>query len=220
MASIWERLFGSAGREVPQRDVPQPANDAGLHAALRDMRDRVRRDVMSGFYSPEAIVESAVEYVSDQVPGTDLRPHAEQMVAEALAEHRAEQETWPATTDCDRLEAAFAALEAGGIVMRQNFTCCGSCGSAEIWDEVEAFEGSGAKAYGYGFYHMQDTDNAVEGGGVYLNYGACEEGEEPALATGRAIVAEVERHGLKTDWDGSLGRRIKVELDWKRRGDA
>ena len=28
-------------------------------------------------------------------------------------------------------------LEAEGVIARQNFTCCGSCGAIEIWDEIE-----------------------------------------------------------------------------------
>jgi hypothetical protein len=216
MQSIWERLFRTS---PPAR--PQPANDAGLEAVLADLRERVRLDAASGFYGWNELVANAVAYVQDEAPGIDLRPYAERSVAEALAALRAEEKAWPAKTDCDRLDAAFAALEAGGIVMRQNFTCCGTCGSAEIWDEMDAFEAAGGgPAYGYGFYHMQDTDLAVEGDGLYLNYGARDEGEESAIATGRAIVAELERHGLKTEWDGSWAKRIGVTLDWKRRQRA
>lgn len=217
MRSIWERLFGA--QTPPARRTP--ANDEGLAAALADMRERVRIDVASGFHGWEALVDNAVAYVEADAPGTELRPYAERMVAEALAEHRAAEKSWPAVTDFDRLDSAFAALEAGGIVMRHNFTCCGTCGSAEIWDEMDAFERSGGgTAYGYGFYHMQDTERAVDGGGLYLNYGARDEGEEPAVATGRAIVAELERQGLSTDWDGSWEKRIAVAIDWRRREGA
>ncbi|MBL7373657.1 hypothetical protein INQ23_30515, partial [Escherichia coli] len=60
-------------------------------------------------------------------------------------------------------------------------------------------------------------ESAVDGGGLYLNYGACDEGEDAALAVARDIVAELEAHGLETRWDGSWDQRIGVALDWKRR---
>lgn len=218
MTSIWDRLFGRR-QPLPIEAAPLPieaAND-GLEAILADVRQRVGWDVAAGFYEAEDIVHGAVDYVRDELPAAEVEPHARRFLAEALAAQREAQESWPATTDCDRLDAALAALEQGGIVARQNFTCCGTCGSYEIWDEIEAFEQGGKRAYGYVFYHMQDTEAAVDGSGLFLNYGACEEGEEPAIATGRAIVTQLEQHGLKTDWDEDWGKRIGVSLDWKRR---
>jgi hypothetical protein len=129
------------------------------------------------------------------------------------------------------LDDAFAALEANGVISRQNFTCCGTCGSAEIWDEMKAVEEAGGPVRGYAFYHMQDTESAADGHGIFPNYGACEEGEEAALAIGRDIVTQLEAQGLNCDWNGTQleaqglncdwngdwGKRIAVGLDWKRR---
>jgi hypothetical protein len=66
------------------------------------------------------------------------------------------------------------------------------------------------KVRGYTFYHMQGTEPAVEGCGVYFNYGAVEEGEESALRVANEIVDVLSRHGLNSN-------TIKVQLDWKRR---
>lgn len=65
---------------------------------------------------------------------------------------------------------------------------------------------------------MCKTRNAPpRGGGLYLNYGACDEGEEAALEVAKDIVTQLEAHGLRTEWDGNWGQRIAVSLDWKRR---
>ena len=136
---------------------------------------------------------------------------------EALAEHKREQASWTAPTDCDRLDAAFAALEKSGIVARQNFSCCGSCGAGEIVDEMETVQEAGATVRGYVFYHEQDTDGAVERGGLYLNYGSAEEEEMPALRIGHEIVAALQQQGLTVVWDGTWEKRIHVDLDWQRR---
>lgn len=131
-----------------------------------------------------------------------------------------EQASWPTPTDCDRLDAAFAALEQGGIVCRQHFSCCGTCGAAEIWDEIDTARGAGLDVRGYAFYHVQDTEAAVEGYGLYLNYGAVEDDEAPALAIAHEIVTTLEQHGLRVHWDGQWSRRISISLDWKRRRAA
>ena len=64
---------------------------------------------------------------------------------------------------------------------------------------------------------MQDTENAVRYGGLYLNYGSILRGERAALAVGDEIVSAFQAAGLMVDWDGSWEKRIGVSLDWKRR---
>jgi hypothetical protein len=73
------------------------------------------------------------------------------------------------------------------------------------------------KVRGYTFYHMQGTDAAVEGGGLYLYYGAIDRGEGPALRVANEIVDALQRQGLKTEWNGTTSDAILVQLDWKRR---
>jgi hypothetical protein len=70
---------------------------------------------------------------------------------------------------------------------------------------------------GYTFYHMQGTESAAEGYGLYLHYGAVEEGKGPALKVGNEILDALQRHGLKTEWDGTHSKCIGVQMDWKRR---
>lgn len=60
----------------------------------------------------------------------------------------------------------------------------------------------------------------MEGYGLYLNYGAVEEGEAAALGVANEIVAKLEQHSLRVSWDGRWSRRIRVSLDWKRRWRA
>ncbi len=151
------------------------------------------------------------------MPEDEIAVFAGGMIDDVIARHRAEQASWPEITDCDRLDAAFRTLEEKGIVARQHFSCCGTCGSAEIWDEMDAADRAGLPSRGYAFFHMQDTESAVEGRGLYLNYGAKEEGESAAVGIGHEIQQELERHGLTTNWDGQHARRIGLSLDWKRR---
>ena len=75
----------------------------------------------------------------------------------------------------------------------------------------------GIDVHGYTFFHMQDTESVVEGAGLHLAYGAVEEGVEPMLAVANYIVAILQRHGLSTEWNGTVKKRIFVRMDWKRR---
>jgi Domain of unknown function (DUF6891) len=70
---------------------------------------------------------------------------------------------------------------------------------------------------GYTFYHMQGTEAAVEGCGLYLYYGAVEKGEGPALRVATEIVDALRQQGLNTAWDGTWSNAIQVQMDWKRR---
>jgi hypothetical protein len=184
---------------------------------VEQMRRFVRNEVRGGFTSVADIPTGAVEYLLDDAEAEVLRPHAEQYTAEALVALSEEEKGWPQVTDCDRLDSAFARLEAAGVVARQNFSCCQNCGHAEMWDEVQAAAEEGRSPHGYTFYHGQDTEAAVEGHGLCLAYGAVEPGEEALAQVGHEVVAALRGHGLQVRWDGSTDKRISVSLDWKRR---
>jgi len=179
------------------------------------VKDFVLREVAGGFTPLDEIVANAVDFVSDEVSPDLVLPYAQRCLDEAVAGHREQQRAWPRVTDCDRLDAAFAALEACGVVARQNFTCCQTCGHAEIWDEIE---GAGPPpAHGYTFYHSQDTDSAVDGHGLCLAYGATDRGDEAATRVGHEIVQALRTEGLDPKWDGSVKTRIQLPLVWRRR---
>jgi hypothetical protein len=135
----------------------------------------------------------------------------------AFAERLDAQRNWPAVTDCDRLDQAFADLDRSGIVARQNFTCCQNCGHAEIGDEIAAAEESGIRPIGYTFFHWQTTDRVVEDGNLYLYYGAVAGDGAASVRVGRAIVETLERHCLAVEWNGTLDKAIHVRLKWQRR---
>ncbi|UYY57782.1 DUF6891 domain-containing protein [Sphingomonas sp. S2-65] len=217
MKALFDRLFG---RTRESESAPPPAPEAPSEAAadpVEELRDKIRRDVAAGFDDEDVILTNVADYFEEEIDPALVRREAPRILREVLADHAEAEKSWPAVTDCDRLDAAFAALEHDGIIARQNFTCCMTCGSNEIWEEVQAARDAGLPAHGYAFYHFQDTDAAVEGHGVYLAYGACEEGEAPALQVANDIVAALQAQGLSPAWGGRWDQRIPVPLDWKRR---
>ncbi len=187
-----------------------------MNADLEQVRQYIVEHVADGFYTREEIVDAAADYANDELQRVDLDAYIEMMTDELLDAHFQAQRTWPYPTDCDRLDTAFAELDAAGILARQNFACCQTCGHAEMQSEI-AWVQEHRPVEGYVFYHMQDTESARDGYGLYLAYGAVQDGDEPTEAVGWRIVDALKQAGLEVSWNGSVRQRIYVRLDWKRR---
>ena len=178
--------------------------------------DRLAHDlVRSGFYRRDEIIQYVIDAFSDEIDEGKLRPMAVKAADLAIRDQRHAEQAWPVLTNCDRLDQAFENLEDSGIVARQNFTCCQNCGHAEIGEEIDEAAERGVNVRGYTFYHQQDTDRAIAGEGIYLAYGTV--GHDDTVKVAHEVVAAIERCGLKTDWDGSAGTRIRIAMEWQRR---
>jgi hypothetical protein len=188
-----------------------------LQIVLTEMREYICRCVAEGYDSPQEIAQIAVDIFSDDAKAGELIGPAQKYTAEAIEAHLQMQLEWPEETDCDRLDTAFNHLERIGIVARQDFSCCGTCGSAEIMDEIDELRKHNLQARGYTFFHMQDTEAAAEGYGICLDYGSVEETEKGALTIGHEIVSILKEHGFKPVWDGTWSKRICFPIVWQRR---
>lgn len=195
---------------------PTATEDSRLEEARAFLATRLQ----AGYDTLDEAIESVVEMLEiDPESDASLVAQIGAVAREELGKIRAELSSWPAVTDNDRLEKAFAQLEAAGIVARENFTCCQTCGHAEIKDEVGAAIESGVDVRGYTFFHEQDTERAIEGGGVMLAYGTVKEDVDP-VAIGREIVGALQAAGLEPDWSEEVSKRIAVPLEWRRRSNA
>lgn len=184
---------------------------------LEDLRAFIAYRVREGFESVHEIVENTADYALGKYERDDLQPEIRRITAELLAAHRAEQAGWEGTTDCDRLDEAFAALNRQGIVARQDFSSCNKCGFTEIWDEVEEEEKQ-QPVEGYVFYHLQATETAIESGQLLMAYGCVEEDEATFVRVANRIVAELRRVGLNASWGGTAYHPIVVDgIVWRRR---
>jgi hypothetical protein len=158
------------------------------------------------------VVSGTAECLHGEADPADLYALAWEVVPREFAAHLAAQAGWPARTDSDRLTDAFHALDLAGIVAREDFTCCQSCGNSEIGDEV----GDGVPARGYVYYHGQDADNAAEGGTLWLAYGSFDK-EIGREHIGEEVVAALRAEGLDVDWTHNAAQRIHVQLRWAKR---
>jgi hypothetical protein len=180
--------------------------------------------VYGGYDSDDQIIARAlddwqVSWKDAGEPDIEIRPYIERSVVEIVEEHRRDQATWPTVTDCDRLDAAFAELDARGILARQNYEQTLTSGCAAIWHEIER-ERAKRPIRGYVFFHEQDTETAVKYDGPVLAWGAVEEEDEAAWrSVAEEIMDVIRRHGLDCDWPGGQTNcRISInKMHWRRR---
>jgi sorbitol-specific phosphotransferase system component IIA len=177
---------------------------------------KVRNAVWSGFYTKEEVTEMLAEWLEDE-GGEDDEAALETVLQQELAAKKAAEATWPPITDCDRLDQAFGALWAAGIIALQNAGYTMSDGLDDV-AEVRA-EGESEGIRGYCFYHGQDLERAVGGKGLMLAFGSFDDEAARKIAVGQTVQAALREVGLVVEWNGEPETRLHLPLiDWKRRG--
>jgi hypothetical protein len=179
--------------------------------------DAVRRYVWSGFHDTDEIVEIIDESVfrPGQIDKTWLRAE----IRKAFRAKKAEEKSWPATTDCDRLDQVFGALEAQGIMALQNAGYEQSDGIADVTQFYQEAGGEQSDIVGYCFYHGQDLERVMQSGQLWLTYGDILGDDEKGVKTGQRIKRALEEAGFAVEWDGSIKTRLLVKgFKWQRRG--
>ncbi|GAB2852579.1 hypothetical protein GCM10022221_60010 [Actinocorallia aurea] len=167
-----------------------------------------RRHIELGFDGFAEIVDQVIDLLGDEPENLML---AEDTVTAVWRERLAEQRDWPEVTDPDRILRAFAALTGAGVTARAHFTCCQSCGLAEIG------EAAAPDARGYVFFHYQDTESAVENSRLHLSYGSFHSADAD-VPIGHEVVAALTAEGLNPVWDGTVRNRIALgSLTWLKR---
>lgn len=198
-------------------ELPRPSYRL-THESVELIWDDVYDLVFGGFVPSDEIAETVIDMYSEEYASDSLAPYVTGITAKLLEEHARQQAKWPALTDCDRLDAAFAALEVAGIVCRQDFADCLSCGYSKIWNEISEQQRMGREIRGFTFFHQQDTDCAARGGGIRLGYGSILEENIPSELAVASEVADMLRcHDLTVEWDGTISKRIVVSMNWQRR---
>jgi hypothetical protein len=190
--------------------------DSSNTPATDPLLDYARSLTASGYYAKADIAQMLYDYEEDKdVDEQALEARVATVLEQAIALQLKEQEAYPAVTDYDKLREAFGRLESEGYLVRENFTCCQTCGWSEADSELEDAAKAGRPFKGVVFFHQQDTESAVDGSGLYLAYG----GEAGPEAAGRQIVKAFEAAGLAPVWNGSSNTRIQVPMTWQRRFD-
>ena len=173
--------------------------------------------VRGGFEDRERIVEIFREEMYE--PGELDPAEVESAVDAAIAALEREKASWPAVTDCDKLDRIFDTLNQRGIVAIQNAGYTQSDGYDDVMEMHADSENPGANI-GYCYFHGQDLERAVAGGGLFLSFGPIDPDKEQTegAKVGQVIVGLLQDAGFAVQWPGSFDKRILIaRIDWKRR---
>ena len=110
--------------------------------------------------------------------------------------------TWSTNFHTPAIDACFKELRIYGWAAEKDWTCCNTCGPAEMEDYF-------GKEKPYVFYHMQGAELFNKTGQVYLNHGAY---GPQRIKKARQLFKTLEDYNLKPEWDGMLDTAIKITV--------
>ncbi len=191
---------------------------------LKDIEDGLRLDALSTIEGDTELIASIPDRVHDFLGREDPNAvrHLEAVAREVFDRQRAAEAGWTQATVNDRIDAAFEALNAAGIVAMQNVGQTMSQGWEDVNELADRREAEGKPPRGATFYHAQDLERAVEGRGLLLAFGAYESDDtkhdEASRAIAREVVATLQRYAVPTEWSGAVDERIAIlPFEWRRR---
>lgn len=177
-------------KQQQQREAPPAVDLAAVDPeGVARARELAGERLRPGFASRDSVVDVVADMLADEYEVAD-RAVAETVVDQVRAERQAEIAAGSGPDDSARLEAAFATLHERGVLALMDFTCCQTCGHAEIADHRTPSRGEpsylgwgshregnldapGWQEWGYAFFHQQDTERLVESPAVlYLGFGS------------------------------------------------
>ena len=93
-----------------------------------------------------------------------------------------------------KLTLLFKALRKEKITALQNFKCCGSCASSEIFCR---FDNGEFKTEGFCYYHKQDDAriNGAKNQGTYLRFGSFDGDEEKCNKIAQLVSQKAKEQG-------------------------
>lgn len=173
--------------------------------------------VRSGFYDRERLIEVFTEEMD--APGELNASDVASAIDEQFTAYEQEKLSYPATTDCDRLDVAFAKMNERGVIAIQNAGYTQSDGYDDV-GEVYSQRPDKESVLGYCYYHGQDLERAINGDGLCFAFGPVDPADEQTVGVdvGNIVREELENSGLSVDWDGTFEKRLSVpKLSWQKR---
>mgnify|MGYP001499104366 CR=1 FL=1 len=91
-------------------------------------------------------------------------------------------------------------------------------GEYEVIEVERTLNDNNEKSEGYCFYHGQDLERAVRGDGLNISFQKINnESDVVSKEIAKKIVAVLEKHDLKGDWNGKAWSKILLpEFKWQR----
>jgi hypothetical protein len=187
------------------------AGEDERESAEQYIRSAIEKEVWSGFRGVDAVNEMLADILEPGVDEAAMRA----AIHDEFRKKAAAEAEWPATTDCDRLDAAFAKLETQGICALPNAGYEMSDGYTEV---AEAEHARQRDYRGYCFYHGQDVEKALAGHGVHIVFGAMNDDPAEGVKVGRTVRDALLEQGLQIAWNETIEQRLHIPgILWRRR---
>lgn len=197
---------------------PAPERPSNPATTLEpDALEEIATLVRTGFYDKDRLREIVCEEM--YAPGELNSDVVSAVIDSQLANIEAEKRTWPDVTDCDRLDAAYAAMNRRGIIAIQNAGYTQSDGYDSFREAYDSHPHK-SSVIGYCFYHAQDVLHALHDKEMYVAFGPVNSSNEETegVVVGEIVREELERAGLEVEWDGTFASRLKLpNILWQRR---
>jgi hypothetical protein len=178
--------------------------------------DSIRYYVWSGYYDADEVFD----IVDDEVFESDGENEEwlRAAVGREFRRKRAAERTWPEVTDCDRLDRAFEALHAQGILTSHKTGYTQQDGLEVVTGLYDEAGGDRSDIVGYCFYTIQDMEGAMEGVGLWLAFGHFSGDIAAGGQVGRLLRDMFGRFSFNVVWDGSIKSRLLLSgFRWQRR---
>lgn len=172
------------------------------------VREFTRSAVRAGLLDDAALHHEVVLAVSTELPDVaDPDALAREWITEFTDELRRDAAGWPETTDYDRLQAAFAMVEAAGIVVLQG--CDDHWSAKAVLDERRE-----DPPRGIAWFTPPDVWHAIDEGMLEVNvWHPSTANVAPGDALLDEVVAAFATQGLSAHFDEG---RIEVGAWWQR----
>jgi len=191
------------------------APDEMLPNQEQEAIEYIKSYVRFGFYQPAEVEQIVFE---DVFNGDIPRKRVRELVNAEFERQQAEQRSWPVTTDCDRLDQAFAALEAEGILAIHNAGLEPSDGITEVSERYHLAGGAASRVVGYCFYHRQDIEYVLKHAELGLAFGDINGDRRQGAEIGERVRRALLAARLKVSWNGSINDILAIPgFRWQRR---
>ena len=176
--------------------------------AEEHVREFTRSCVRSGLQGEQELYDEVVLAITTELPDvSDPEGVARAWVEEYRDELRSDMESWPDVTDYQRLQAAFGALEASGVVVLQG--CEDHWAAKAVLDER-----AGDPPRGIAWFTPPDVWHAIDEGMLEVNlWHATTANVAPGDTLLDEVVTAFDEQGLPARFDEG---RIEVAAAWQR----
>ncbi len=181
--------------------------------------DSIYTQVRSGFYSLEDIQNNIIEEIEDNGFEDEISEDwAYKQINAVNEELLKESESWGENTQTNRLIAAFDELAESKIIALHYTGYTMDDGEYEVVEVERTLNDNNEKSEGYCFYHGQDLEHAVRGEGLNISFQKINnESDAVSKEIAKKIVAVLEKHDLKVDWNGKASSKILLtDFKWQR----